>query len=67
MSNLGMLMQFFNVVRAPVTVVRLLCALPLSPLYALIHKAVYALSLKKINRLGWLPFIRISLGLKRFF
>ncbi len=67
MSNLGMLMQFFNAVRAPVPAVRLLCALPLSPLYALLHKAVYALSLKKINRLGWLPFIRISLGLNRFF
>ncbi len=67
MSNLGMLMQFFNVVRAPVPAVRLLCALPLSPLYALIHKAVYALSVKKINRLGWLPFIRISLGFSKFF
>jgi hypothetical protein len=67
MSNLGLLMQFFNATRAPLPVVRLLCALPLSSLYALIHKSVYALSVKKINRLGWLPFIRISLGFNKFF
>lgn len=65
--NIGMLMQFFNKTHLPEPVAKLLVSLPLTPLYRLIHKAFYALSVKKINRLGWLPFIKVSLRSNKYF
>jgi anaerobic magnesium-protoporphyrin IX monomethyl ester cyclase len=65
--RLGMLMQFFNVTRLPSILVKIIISLPLTPFFKLVHKLFYALSIKKINRLGWLSFIRISFGAKKYF
>lgn len=67
LANLGMLMQFFNATRMPAPLVKFLVLLPLSPFYRIVHKISYALSIKKINRLGWLSFISISLRSKKYF
>lgn len=67
LARLGMLMQFFNTIHIPAVLVRIIVSLPLTSFFKLVHKLFYALSIKKINRLGWLSFIRISLGAKKYF
>lgn len=67
MANIGMLMQFFNTVRMPPQAARLLASLPLTPLYRLIQKAFYALSMKKIYRLSWPSFVEFSLRMRKYF
>jgi len=65
--RLGLLMQLFNVMHMPPVLVKIIISLPLTPLFKLIQKFSYALSVKKIVGLSWFPFIRVSWQSKKFF
>lgn len=67
LARIGMLMQLFNVMHLPPILVKIIISLPLTPLFKLIHKISYALSVKKIIGLSWLSFIRVSWQSKKFF
>jgi radical SAM superfamily enzyme YgiQ (UPF0313 family) len=65
--NLGMLMQFFASTRLPIPIVLLLIRLPLSLFYKIIQKVFYGISIRKINRIDWLTFLRISIRARRYY
>ncbi len=67
LARRGMLMNFFNITHMPVNLVRIIISLPFTSLFKFIHKFFYSLSVKKINDLGWLAFVKVSYRARKYF